>query len=125
VAELSRTTRADQRDSAFRFLGEEIIYLSTDDTVDRATGAVSSADVEYRISEVLTSQLTQRDIDQSGGKFKAGDRAFRIRDADMPVRPPTLKDEIWYPTDNGYHWRIVEYRQSADRNVWDVVARRI
>ena len=125
MAELPRSVRAEHRASAFTKFGEEVIYLSTDDTVDRTTGAVSSADVEYRITNVLTSEVRQRDIDQSGGKLKAGDRVFRIKDTDMPVRPPTLKDEMWYPISNGQHWRIVEYRRSADLNVWDVIARRI
>lgn len=125
MAELSRSVRAEHRAVAFARLGEEIIYLSTDDAVDRTTGAVSSSDTEYRIAAVLTSQVDQRTIDESGGKLKAGDRVFRIRDADMPIRPPTLKDEVWYPTDNGYHWRIVEYKQSSDRNVWDLFGRRV
>lgn len=122
MAELSNSTIKEQRDSAFRFRGQSITYRRLTQTTNHKTGQVTTTASETTISDpgVLTSQIDDKTVRQSAGRYQVGDRVFRIRHSDMPETPPKTTNEISF---NGDIYKIIEHTRSADGNIWDIVGR--
>ena len=122
MAELSNSTIKDQRDAAFRFRGQSIVYRRLTQTTNHKTGQVTTTVSETTLSDpgVLTSQVDDKTVRQSAGRYQVGDRIFRVRHSDMPETPPKTTNEISF---NGAIYKIIEHKRSADGNVWDIVGR--
>lgn len=121
MAELTTAIRAEHRSRAFAMMGESITYRRRNDSVNRGTGMVTASNTDSAIDEVLTSELTLREVGNSGGQYLVGDRVFRIKHADMPETPPKNTSEIIY---GGATFKVVDHRRSSDTNVWDVIGRK-
>lgn len=127
MAELANADIKEQRDEAFRFRGQSIVYRETNDSTDLTTGVVTPDDTDTVIGTgtdsdpgVLVSSVSDVLVANSGGKYQVGDRIFKIRHADMPETPPNTTSLIVY--DSGTY-NIISHRRSVDGNVWYVHAR--
>lgn len=125
MPELSNATIKEQRDAAFRFRGQSITYRQRNDTLNKQSGTITENNTDTIIGTdteadpgVLLSELDQQAIADSGGKFKVGDKQFRIRHADIPETPPKTTNQIIHGSNT---YLIVQYRRSADGNVWDII----
>ncbi len=80
MAELSNSTIKDQRDAAFRFRGQSIVYRRLTQTTNHKTGQVTTTVSETTLSDpgVLTSQVDDKTVRQSAGRYQVGDRIFRV-----------------------------------------------
>lgn len=120
MAELSRSTRAEQRATAFTFLGEEVTYRQQVRTRNNKTGAVSVDNTDTTVV-ALVGEISEQTIKQSGGKYQVGDRRFRVQHSDMPETPPAKATSKVIEGGNTYI--MVDYVQSSDKAVWDLICR--
>lgn len=131
MAWLTESKLNERRRVAFLVRGQSITYRVRNKSFNKQTGAVtgSASDTEIPASTddpgVLVGQLSQEFIDQSGGKFKYGDRQFKILTESMPsgITKP-IKDEhsIVY---RGEEFLVVDFFKSSDTNVWVINGSRI
>jgi len=127
MAELANADIKEQRDEAFRFRGQSIVYRENADSTDLTTGVVTPSQTNTTIGTetdsdpgVLVSSVSDVLVANSGGKYQVGDRIFKIRHSDMPETPPDTTSQIVY--DSGTY-NIVNHRRSVDGNVWYVTGR--
>lgn len=121
MADISTTLRAEHRARAFANMGAAVTYRQRNDSVNRSTGVVTASNTDTAIAAVLTSELTIRDVANSGGLYLVGDRIFRIKHLEMPETPPKTTSEIIY---GGVTYKVIHHRWSSDTNVWDVIGRK-
>ena len=129
MADLSTTIRKEHRKSAFRRMGVSITYTQKSDSLALGTGTVTESDTDTTIGAntdadpgVLTSPMHDKDIINSGGKFKAGARIFKIRAEDMPETPPKRTSVITYSSDD---FNVEEWHLSGDDNVYMIKSNQI
>lgn len=120
MAELSRTTRAEQRAPAFAFLGEEVTYRQRSSSTNNKTGTVTYSNTDTTVT-ALISELDELTVRNSGGKYQVGDRRFRIQASEMPETPPAKSTSVM--VDGSSVFLIIDYVHSSDRAVWDLICR--
>lgn len=120
---LSAALLASRRDIAFKMRGEEITYKKfSSKHFATKTGKYTESYVDTTITECLYGEVTTETIKESGGKYKKGDKAFRIKNADLPEDPPNLKSRIAI---GSTVYRIIDHSNSRDGNVTVVYGRKI
>ena len=130
MPQLSNSTIKEQRDAAFRFRGQAITYRQRNDSVNLQTGTATESNTDTEIGSssdtdadpgVLTNAVSDRQIANSGGRYQAGDRWFRVRHDDLPETPPKTTNEIIF---NSETYRIIMHKRSGDGYVWDILGRK-
>ena len=131
MPQLSDDTVKEHRDAAFRRRGRPITFRQVTEVVNRKTGQATVTNEDTPIGAnaatddddpgALTSQVDDKTIRGSAGRYQVGDRIFRIRHSDMPETPPKTTDQIVY---QGEVYRIIEHNRSTCGNVWDVICRK-
>lgn len=120
---LSSTLLASRRQIAFDMRGEEITYKKfSSKHLSTKTGKYIETMTDTTIEQCLYGELDTETIKDSGGKYKKGDMAFRIKVADLPENPPSTKSQIEC---NSIVYRILDYDGSRDGNVMVVYGRKI
>jgi len=104
MGDMSATMRQEHRDQAFTDWGEPITYTQKSTTTDKQTGAKTSTDTNTTIDLAIPGYVSQSVVANSGGKYRIGDRVFRIRDGDMAEQPPKTTSVITY---GGTDYQIV------------------
>lgn len=123
MALLSSTLLASRREIAFKMRGEEITYKKfSSRNLSTKTGKYTEVFTDTTIEECLYGELDTDTINDSGGKYQKGDKAFRIRNTDLPEDPPSIKSRI---TAGSTTYRIIDYESSRDGNVTVVFGRKI
>src|SRR5690606_28157391 len=113
----------NRRQIAFDMRGEEATYHQFDSKhISLKKGTYSPAFTDTTIDQVLTGELDMDTIKESGGKYLKGDMAFKIKVNDLPENPPSLKSEI---TESNVRYRIIDYTISRDKNVVQIIGRKI
>lgn len=120
MAELTRTTRAAQRAVAFTIMGESVTYRQQSRTVNNKTGVVTDTPTDTTVT-ALIGEIDERTVKDSGGKYHVGDKQFRVQHSEMPETPPTKSTSV--VVYNSQEYLIVDYRQSGDTAVWDLICR--
>ncbi len=127
MPELANADIKEQRDEAFRFRGQSVVYRQKNDSTDLTTGLVTPDDTNTTIGTgtdidpgVLISSVSDQMVANSGGKYQVGDRIFKIRHGDLPETPPKTTSQIVIGSDV---YDIVQHRRSGDGNTWSLTGR--
>lgn len=114
---------------AFLARGRTVTYRQKNDSTNRQTGVVTASNTNTTIGSgtradpgVLSSELEHEFIQKSGGKYKFGDREFKIRDEDMPETPPVKGNEIIL---DSVTFVIKDYARSQCGNIWVILGNRL
>jgi len=114
---------ANRRDASFSRTGLPIVYEQyTSGTTNPRTGTVVKSFNSVHISEVIVSEVNDRDVAGSNGNVQIGDMLFRIRRIDCPDSPPDLRSQIVFDSTT---YDLIWRRKSSDLYVWDVFGREI
>jgi len=125
MPQLTNATIDSQRDAAFRFRGQEIGYVETSaDAIDPETGDITESNVTTPIGDeadddpgALIGMISQKRIDDSGGKYKVGSITVKVRANDLPSGAPRAVDEITW---NGKTYLIIDWTHSQGLNVYEL-----
>ena len=111
---------ASQRAYAFNLRGTEITYsILTDPEPDLKTGTIAATSTDTVIARALVGYATEDDIAGSEGRYKQGDRVYRIRSTDITGLP----DRGALITHQGRHYNVVGWRSDQNNSVYDLYCR--
>jgi hypothetical protein len=123
MALLSDDVLLQRRDIAFKMRGKETTYRMFDEKhYSPKTGKYTESFSDVTVEETLLGFVDQKMIDDSGGKYQKGDRAFRFKAEDLPETPPNMKSRVQY---GDIQYRIIDHVESSDGNVFVIVGRKI
>ena len=129
MAWMTNAKMAERVLPAFKARGQSITYREKSDSTNRQTGVVTASNTDTVIGAgtnadpgALTSELEHEFIQKSGGKYKFGDREFKIRDEDLPETYPKKGNEIIF---GGATFVIRDYARSQCGNIWVVLGNRL
>jgi hypothetical protein len=108
-------------DRAFTDWAQSVTYRRITASTNYQTGTSTETPADAPV-DALVSQITQRMVNQSGGRYQAGDRVFRIKVADLPETPPKRTSSIVHLSKV---YQIVGHEEGDDELNSDVVARMV
>ncbi len=120
MADFSRTVRAEQRNHLFTLYGETVSYETVSSTTNLQTGVITPTNTPNSVTALIGS-VSDKLVKDSGGRYRVGDRVFRIKNADMPETPPSETSVIVFDSKT---FNVVGHDQSSDDNMWDVIGRK-
>jgi hypothetical protein len=125
MAEFSASVRGERRSGYFNRYGEDATFVQViRDSADYnpKTGALNDTTANTALTKVCQSDVTLKQIKNSGGNLKAGDKWFRFTLSQLPAGSPTKLDRMIFQSAT---YQVVDWTFSADRTVIEVAGRKI
>lgn len=105
---------------AFNVKGQQITYsVLSSPAPNLKTGAITQTTTDTVISKALVGSATDQDIAESQGRYKQGDRVFRVRSTDLPARP----NRAARITFGSKTYNVIGYRTNQNDEVYDLFCR--